>query len=48
MSVRIRDVVYVLDKDDLAMVGAVLVRLLAEGQTNDRNPTCRRLLPGPT
>ena len=31
MSVRIEGRVYLLDKEDLAMVGAVLVRLVAEG-----------------
>ena len=35
MSVRIGNAVYVLDKDDLAMTGAVLVRLLADGRRVD-------------
>ena len=33
MSVRIEGRVYLLDKEDLAVVGAVLVRLVAEGTT---------------
>ena len=37
MSVRIGNAVYVLDKDDLAMTGAVLVRLLADGRRVDPN-----------
>ena len=31
MSVRLEGRVYLLDKEDLAVVGAVLVRLVAEG-----------------
>ena len=35
MSVRIGNADYVLDKNDLAMTGAVLVRLLADGRRVD-------------
>ena len=35
VSVCLGDAVYVLDKDDLAVIGAVVVRLLVEGRRVD-------------